>query len=531
MANDKFAVVNFTLTSTTGAAANDIDTNDITATLIADGDHQYGISILFSVTEPGALFSNNAKAITATTDALGKCTVQLHSQVAGKIKVSGTCSVEEEIQMAEVESEFGTQVDTMVLTATVQSNNALADGKTANRIVYHLVQGSAPVPNQFLTFSVISTSGNAKLSTAFGETDSNCGFILDVTDTTPESALVTAKSATDSFPSVASQVTFVEVDTTYVLDSMIMVNGSQADGVSENKILFMLKDSLGSPVPQKLLQFIPSTNLSLRDSIIETDANGSVTLSCTSLIEGVYSLTAVVYDEHVEHRVANITFVKADQLDALTSVILKNNATADGEDACEIQYRLTKKTQDVVANQEIDIELNSVTAYASARTLTTDYAGIATVKIFNTKAEEVVVSAYTKDQNINTRTSVTFGPDEPGQPNSVTFSGYHGSSSYGIHELIPADSYYFTPGRMYQFILVTTASQNSCSNQYIFNGSSCIYYSNTQPTMGAGFSSPHYFSGDNTFYCVRGGTTAYFRNYNNYSGGHNYSLTINEWEI
>jgi hypothetical protein len=532
MTKDKLAVVDFTLTSTTGAAANNTDTNDITATLIADGDHQYGIDILFSITEPRAAFSNNAQTITATTDALGKCTVQLHSLAEGKIKVSGICSFAGESQMTAVESEFGAQVDTMVLTGTVQTDNARADGQTANRIVYSVMQGTAPAVGQFLTFDVISSSGNAKLSASFGQTDSSGNFILDITNTTAESVLVTAKSATDDFPSIAKQVTFVPVATSYTLESLIMVNGMQADGVSENKILFILKNSLGNTVPQKLLQFIPSTNLSLHDSIIETDASGSVTLSCTSLQEGVYSLTAVVYGEDVEHRVANITFVKADELDALTGIVLKNNATADGEDYCEIQYRLTKKTQDVVANQQIEIELNSVTAYASAHTLTTDYAGIATVKVFDTEAEDVVVSAYTKNQDISARTKITFGPDEPEQPESITFTGTFTPGTHGIDEMIPVGGYNFVAGRMYQFITDNTYSSYCNYSDGIYINGSCISYPNGQPDIGAGFSTTHYFAVEGTFLCVRPGTKAYFRNYayrSSYS--YNYTLTINSWKI
>jgi hypothetical protein len=81
MTSNKLAAVNFTLASTTGAEANNTDTNDITATLIADGQDQYGIDISFSVTEPGVAFSNNAQTITAITNVWGNvlsnCIVRL----------------------------------------------------------------------------------------------------------------------------------------------------------------------------------------------------------------------------------------------------------------------------------------------------------------------------------------------------------------------------------------------------------------------------------------------------------------------
>lgn len=523
MSNKRLANVEFTLTSTAGAFANNIDTNEITAHVMADGLHQYGVDVLFSTSVTGASFSNGSQTIAAKTNALGTCTVSLRSEVSGLVNVNGTCLVEE-VHMANVNSEFLEKADVITLTESVQVDNSRADGVTANRIVYSLKQGNVPVPGQFLTFTAFSTSGGAKLSAAFGQTDSNGSYILDITNTTAETVLVTAASAISLFASVASQINFVEVDTAYTITSLITVNGTAADGVSQNKVLFQVLDGLNKPVSGKLLQFIPSTNLSLQDTFATTDSNGTVTLGCSALLASSYSITAVLYGENVLHTVGNITFVQSAELDSLTGVILKNEALDDGVDYCEIQYRLTKKsTRDVIENQKIEIQLNSITAFPSARTIITDYAGIATLRVYNTVDESVVVSAYTANESLSERTIIEFVAENK----NMTFTGTASATRYhGLNEFIT--NYEFKAGRTYQIIAAITGSQYNCSANYVYVNGTCTYYAGGIPTVGAGFSVAHHFSGTGTFTCTRAGTTAYFRNYYYMSAGAAYSVTIND---
>jgi adhesin/invasin len=321
--------------------------------------------------------------------------------------------------MAETESVFAGKTNSMVLTATVQIDNARADGQTANRIVYTLMDGQIPVAGQYITFTAFSDSNGAQLSHRYAMTNASGSVVLEVTNTAVETVLISAESAASSFDTVPVEINFVAVETSYTLESIITVNNAAADGVSENKVMFILQDTLGNPVPRKLLEFIPSTGLSLSDKYKETDDNGTAVIGCSTLQMGSYIINAAVYGEETTHRVAGLIFIEGDVLDALTGIVIKDNATSDGEDYCEIQYRLTRQTaRGVVANQKIILELNSITALPLDRTIVTDYAGIAVARILNTVAESVIVSAHTEINGLSERTTITF---DYGEENSNIF--------------------------------------------------------------------------------------------------------------
>lgn len=300
--------------------------------------------------------------------------------------------------------------DIIILKSTVQDNNAVADGKKENTIIYHLTRNGVPYADEYLKFSAVSSGGHAALSSAFGQTDAGGNFVLNVTNTEAEKVMISASPAIDGlFQGAVDTLVFSNVEASYHLESTLIENNAAADGISQNKVSIKVLDSLGNPVREKLLQFLPSTNLTLADRFLLTDAEGKAVVSCTARSEGDFFISVEIYGEKDMLIVNGISFSKADELNALTSHIIGDKVDADGKAYCEILYILTKKSaHNVNEKKEISIVLQSVTAYPSRRTLTTDDSGTATLYVYNTVAEPVIVSAYTDDDNIVSRTKVHF---------------------------------------------------------------------------------------------------------------------------
>jgi hypothetical protein len=432
------------------------------------------------------------------------------------------------LNMKKTETESAGKAASMVLTAMVEVDNARADGATFNRIVYTLMDGQTPVAGQYVTFTAFSDSNGAQLSSAYAKTNASGSVVLEVTNTAVETVLIRAESAASTFDTVSVEINFVAVETSYTLESIITVNNAAADGVSENKVMFILQDTLGKPVPRKLLEFIPSTGLSLSDKYKETDDNGTAVIGCSTLQMGSYIINAVVYGEETTHRVAGLSFIEGDALDALTGIVIKDNAGGDGEDYCEIQYRLTKKTaRDVIANQKITLELNSASAFLDESTVITDYAGIAIARLYNTEEEAVIVSAHTADNKLSTRNTVNFSfVSKP----SMTYEGtakYAGN--YGIDSIVPR--YDFTAGHRYQFIIQMDGTVHVCGPNKIRVKNTCA--SKPQPADGATFEFPgfDFVNGSREYTCATSGTTLYEVLYFYLESGQHYSVTINDLSV
>ena len=299
----------------------------------------------------------------------------------------------------------------MKLTSAIHVNNSPANGTDYNAILFAVTRNEVPCPGQFIHFSVYSPSGNATLPSPYAETDSNGNFLLKLTNTVAEDVLIVAAPAiSDAFNSTSDTLKFSQVEELYNIQVTTLVNKSAADGTSQNKVQLKINNALNKPVTNKLVQFLPSTGLTLRDRFVLTDSDGVAAVSCTALAEGDYFISAEIYGENVVQAITGISFTKSSELSGLSGYVLNNTlqVSADGVEYWEIVYFLKKSARDINANKEISIVLNSVTAYPSKRTIITDDTGMATLYVYNTVAESVVVSAYADNDNLVARNKIVF---------------------------------------------------------------------------------------------------------------------------
>jgi hypothetical protein len=445
---------NFYIHSNDVATANNVDTNTITATLRDDATPVPGISVNFIVTAEGATFSNGRQDISAITNEAGICNVELKSEVAGHILVKAVCYHGDFIS-TQIESVFEEAVEGQeTLTATVLGDNtAAADGLDKIVVVYSLKNGTAPVAGQYI---FVNVSGSATADPTTIMTDDFGTASINITNAFAETVIVEAEAVLIGVKAKPVELIFEAVVSPYTIIGSIVSNNASADGTSTNAVLFKVTDTkTGAPAMHKVLNCIASHNLSLPDGQYhETDLNGEVTVSCTALVPaGDYSIEALLYpNSDTNCIVEGISFAKPEYIKDLIGIVVRDNAEAtEGKgDYCQIQYSLTKANSlDAAEGHNIYIKVNSGNVTVSENKLITDSNGLASLKIYNSVAESVTVTATTDIEDISEETVVNFR-----KPVSVT-SGTITSDTFCSLDMFTSSQYDFITGHSYQFMLST----------------------------------------------------------------------------
>lgn len=393
-----------TLTTTSTALANGIDTNTITAKLTNSGSLVPSANILFSVTGT-ALFSNGFNVISAQTNVFGEAVAYITNTVAEKVTI--TVLYENTLSATGV-SEFKSESTgpDIVLEGTILADNAPTDGSNKNSIRYLLKDRltQQPVPSEYLFFA---TTGSAHLDVEYGQVNSAGQFVLSLANSVAENVLITARLASNSDITEVTQLSFSQtsVEPVLQLTSEVLNNNAEANGSDTNVIRFLLKDlTTGLGVANQILQLSHTGSAQVQSSVT-TSSSGYATVTVSNSIAESVIITARLSSDLSLYSNATITFTAQHIQYQLTSTIDHNNAVANGVDANILTYRLERKdTGQGVANQSIVISRTG--SAQGPNNVITDAAGYAQVKSSNTVAEPTVVTGrlYVDSTVYNTAT-------------------------------------------------------------------------------------------------------------------------------
>ncbi|NIF32998.1 hypothetical protein F3J29_12745 [Enterobacter sp. Cy-643] len=290
------------LSTTSGADANGVATNVITARVSQAGSLLSGINITFLITSgTGASFSDGSTVYTGTTNILGTCTVPVTSIRTGEVTVLATCYVGGVTSSGSVTMVFG-EVEggddkNLQLHGQVIRDNAANDGLSVNTVLFTLVNDqNKPVAGKELRFSL--SGGSAQLSTVTAITDAAGQAQVNVTNTAVGSVGITATLVEDSNITATASVTFAKTE--YSLSYNILRNGVEADGESVNYISFTLTNQSGGAVAGQTINFVvqsASGNAILRSRSEITDHNGLVVAYVANTTPEAVSLVATLQDD------------------------------------------------------------------------------------------------------------------------------------------------------------------------------------------------------------------------------------------
>ncbi|HHH1607596.1 TPA: Ig-like domain-containing protein, partial [Yersinia enterocolitica] len=181
------------------------------------------------------------------------------------------------------------------------------------------------------------------------------------------------------------------------LASTVYSNGAQADGTSENIIIYTLTDALGLPVQDILLFSTPSPTARLQPQLDTTNTAGQLILRVTNTTSGPVTVNASVFSNSQITNANSVTF--GTQSTVLIAETITDDAPADGQSLNRILYTLkNSQTNAVLPNIVLDIE-NHYGAKPEAWAPITDQNGHALLELSNTQPGRVVVDARTLDNS------------------------------------------------------------------------------------------------------------------------------------
>ncbi|QXH74834.1 Ig-like domain-containing protein [Pseudomonas atacamensis] len=324
------------------SVANGMDSNSVSVTVTDVNDNPVpGQAVAFIATNSATIISTN------TTNAAGVVIARLTNTNAGISAV--TASVNGQSQTKDTTFIAGGS-DSGSL--TVLSNDAVADGVATNRVQAKVVDSNNnPVPNQAVTFSVIS--GSATVVTASVSTDSNGLAVTDLTSTVAGSSEVRGTLAGGAQRQVT--VNFIADDSTAIItaSNLTVINDNAvANDAATNRVQALVTDGQGNPVPNKSVIFAASNGATTL-SLGMTDAAGKVFVTLTNQVAGISTVTATV---NGIGRSVDTNFVADASTATITATnltVLENNSVANGVAANRVQALVTDANNNPVANQTV----------------------------------------------------------------------------------------------------------------------------------------------------------------------------------
>ncbi|MBF7997452.1 Ig-like domain-containing protein [Rahnella laticis] len=333
----------------------------------------------------------------AVTDGSGKTAVSYTDTVAESLTLSATLS---NAANASVSSLFVSDTNSARLKDFSVTTGAKASGTDTNTATVTVTDANGnPLAGTAVTFSI---TGSAHLSAVTANTDSSGRAQVNLTDTLAETVQVTAKLATGS--SMTKATDFV-ADLDSAVLSVSSATGARADGNAANTATITLKDNSGNPLPGQTINLAITGSAKLSISSGVTDNNGQVVVTMTDVTAETITLTASL--SNGKQSTAQATFIGF-SVSALAASA--TSLSADGIESSTLTATVTDASGVVVANTPVAFTVSG-SAKLSAVTVTTNGAGTAQVTLTDTVAETATITAKAQG-NAN----------DPGKTASVTFN-------------------------------------------------------------------------------------------------------------
>ncbi|HBA8989995.1 TPA: hypothetical protein J1267_004561, partial [Escherichia coli] len=184
------------------------------------------------------------------------------------------------------------------------------------------------------TVSVLAGNGATTAPTVITEPDGTVEISV-----TSQTAGVSAVTATINNSSQSRNVTFIaDASTAQIADLVVIKDGSEADGSTENTLRVRVTDAFGNTLGGQTVSVTADNSATVTPTVI-TEPDGTVEISVTSQTAGVSTVTASINSSSQSRNVTFVADVRTAKIADL--VVIKDGSEADGSTANTLRARVT----------------------------------------------------------------------------------------------------------------------------------------------------------------------------------------------
>ncbi|MCV7923698.1 inverse autotransporter adhesin EaeX/Air [Escherichia coli] len=357
-------------------------------------------------------------APTVITEPDGTVEISVTSQTAGVSTV--TASINSSSLSRNVT--FVADVRTaQIAVLEVTQDYAVADGSTANTLRARVTDAFG---NTLAGQTVSVTAGNGATVAPTAITGPDGTVEISVTSQTAGISTVTA---TINSSSQSRDVTFIaDASTAQIADLVVIKDGSEADGSTENTLRVRVTDAFGNTLGGQTVSVLADNGAMTAPTVI-TEPDGTVEISVTSQTAGTSTVTASINSSSLSRNVTFVADVRTAQIADL--VVIKDGSEADGSTENTLRARVTDAFGNALAGQTVSVLADNGATVAP--TVTTQPDGTVEISVTSQTAG---VSAVTASINNSSQSqNVTFVPGDASQLTSTVETN---KSNYTVGETI-----------------------------------------------------------------------------------------------
>ncbi|EFE09263.1 inverse autotransporter beta-barrel domain-containing protein [Citrobacter youngae] len=367
------------LTTTSGALANGIATNQATVTVVDTNNNPLpNVEVTWSQ-DGSAVLGTSAK-----TDASGKTSITFTDKKAETVNITATINGGSSLSKP---STFVADSSTARVSDLAATSGALANGSATNQATVTVVDtNNNPLPNVEVTWS---QDGSAVLGTS-AKTDASGKTTVTFTDTKAETVNITATVSGGSSLTKASK--FVADSGSSKVNDLTVTTGALANGIATNQATVTVVDANNNPLPDAEVTWSQDGSAVLGTSA-KTDADGKATVKFTDTkAETVNVKATVASGDSLSKPSEFIADVSTAKLLSLT--VTKDGSSINGTDANTAEAIVVDANNNPLAGQTVQWSSDKTTV-----TLTptnggvSDANGKATVSYTDTVSESLTLTA------------------------------------------------------------------------------------------------------------------------------------------
>ncbi|ELB8874286.1 inverse autotransporter adhesin EaeX/Air, partial [Escherichia coli] len=296
------------------------------------------------VMQDNAIADGATVAPVVTTQPDGTVEISVTSQTAGVSAVTATINSSTQSQNVTFIADVRTA---KIADLVVIKDDSVADGAMANTLRVKVTDafGNALAGQ---TVSVLAGNGATTAPTVITEPDGTVEISV-----TSQTAGVSAVTATINNSSQSRNVTFIaDASTAQIADLVVIKDGSEADGSTENTLRVRVTDAFGNTLGGQTVSVTADNSATVTPTVI-TEPDGTVEISVTSQTAGVSTVTASINSSSQSRNVTFIADVSTAQIASLE--VTQDNAVADGATANTLRVRVTDAFGNALGGQTVSV--------------------------------------------------------------------------------------------------------------------------------------------------------------------------------
>ncbi|HFV4470358.1 TPA: inverse autotransporter adhesin IatC [Escherichia coli] len=327
-------------------------------------------------------------APTVITEPDGTVEISVTSQTAGASTV--TASINSSSLSRNVT--FVADVRTaQIAVLEVTQDYAVADGSTANTLRARVTDAFG---NTLAGQTVSVTAGNGATVAPTAITGPDGTVEISVTSQTAGISTVTA---TINSSSQSRDVTFIaDASTAQIADLVVIKDGSEADGSTENTLRVRVTDAFGNTLGGQTVSVLAGNGATTAPTVT-TQPDGTVEISVTSQTAGTSAVTASINNSSQSRNVTFIADVSTAQIASLE--VTQDNAVADGATANTLRARVTDAFGNTLGGQTVSVLADNGATVAP--TVTTQPDGTVEISVTSQTAGVSAVTASINNSSLS----------------------------------------------------------------------------------------------------------------------------------